>query len=95
MCQKRRERHKIVKQELLSKHGSKCMLCGEVVPQSEVTLHHIRPRYLDGADDYENCALLCKYCHFDVVNKINHESEEYIALMNQVKSNKKRTKRYE
>ena len=40
-----------------------CQYCGELFPQSELTIDHVIPRSLGGGTDWENCVSSCKSCN--------------------------------
>lgn len=44
----------------------RCVLCGV---QRELELHHIKGRGKDLTDNIENCVMLCRKCHHEIVHK--------------------------
>lgn len=71
-------RNKTVKQCLIGLAGTRCMCCGRDVG-SEITWHHLKPRYAGGQDTLENASLLCANCHTHI-HKFQWGTEEYIRL---------------
>jgi 5-methylcytosine-specific restriction endonuclease McrA len=76
------------KKHLIQINGTKCMLCRKNVGK-RITWHHIIPRCEGGDNSYENGALLCEKCHFEIVNELMYGTQEYEELMQQIRKNKK------
>ena len=72
----------VVKRLLFRKYGCKCEVCGRDFNASELTGHHIIMRCKGGEISEENILIACRNCHFNIINHINYDSEEYWALMN-------------
>lgn len=71
-------RDKTVKQCLINLAGTRCMCCGRDVG-SEITWHHLKPRYAGGQDTLVNASLLCSNCHTHI-HKYQWGTEEYMRL---------------
>ena len=71
-------RNRTVKQCLIALAGTRCMCCGRDVG-SEITWHHVKPRYAGGQDTIENASLLCANCHAHI-HKYQWGTEEYLQL---------------
>ena len=69
---------KVVKQLLIGLAGTRCMCCRKDV-SSEITWHHLKPRYAGGQDTLENASLLCANCHTHI-HKYQWGTEEYMRL---------------
>lgn len=47
-----------------------CQYCGELFPQSELTVDHVIPRSLGGGTDWENCVASCRSCNSNKGSKL-------------------------
>lgn len=70
-----------VKEKLLNEHGYRCWLCGKEFKKDELTLHHIIEWQFTHHTVEEESCILCKHCHFDIVNKATYQSIYYNLLM--------------
>lgn len=70
-----------VKERLYAKYGTFCEVCGKKFNKSKLTGHHIVMKCKGGEITEENILITCEHCHFDVINHIKYDSEEYWALM--------------
>ena len=88
---KRRDSNKsAVKNKLFEIFGKRCWLCCVKFNVEKLTLHHIIPFKEVLCTTFENSMILCKNCHFNIVNKIPYPSEEYDRIMEIAKENAKR-----
>lgn len=62
--------------------GTRCMYCGRDVG-SEITWHHLKPRYTGGQDTIENASLLCANCHTHI-HKFQWGTNEYMQLTKKI-----------
>ena len=76
-----------IKNYFYEAYGCRCWLCGEVFPRNELTLHHVIPYHISQRTNVEESSIVCCYCHFDIVNKIPYNSEEYWSVMQQMYNN--------
>ena len=83
---KKKMRNRSVKQCLIAIAGTRCMCCGRDVG-SEITWHHLKPRYAGGQDTIENASLLCANCHAHI-HKFQWGTEEYIELTKEILKNR-------
>jgi hypothetical protein len=60
------------------------MICGKYFGK-EITHHHIKPKYADGTDDYNNGSLLCTRCHCHI-HKYEYNSKQYLQLTEEILS---------
>jgi len=66
---KRIEFSRSVKEKVMDKSGNKCERCSiDFDDDFKGELHHIRPIFLGGKSNLENCSLLCKKCHNEAPN---------------------------
>lgn len=72
---------KVVKENLYSKYGTRCEVCGKEFSRAELTGHHIVMRCKGGKITEKNILLACHHCHFVVINSIPYNSKEYWELM--------------
>lgn len=61
----------------------KCQLCGST---QELELHHINGRGKDLTNNIDNCIMLCRHCHHEVVHK--NQKEYRPKLIKKIKNNK-------
>lgn len=52
--------------KVIERDGYKCRLCGAT---QNLQLHHIYGRGKDLTNDINNCIMLCRHCHLEVVHK--------------------------
>jgi 5-methylcytosine-specific restriction endonuclease McrA len=52
-----------IRQKLLEEHGGLCQNCGKWPDGYGLSLHHIKFKSRGGKSDYENCCILCNFCH--------------------------------
>ena len=82
--QKKRDR--TVKQQMIQLAGTRCMCCGRDAG-SEITWHHLKPRYAGGKDTLNNASLLCSNCHVHI-HKYQWGSYEYTQITKQILKNR-------
>jgi 5-methylcytosine-specific restriction endonuclease McrA len=81
------------KQELIVRHGLRCMYCGREVKYREIQWHHIKPKYVSKANheeadnSYENGSLLCTRCH-TAIHKFLWWDEEYQEMTRVIENHK-------
>lgn len=51
---------KLARERTYRRDGGRCVLCGE---RSVLTVHHIRPRVLNGPSHSNNLITVCRSCH--------------------------------
>lgn len=72
IVQKSKKRRIIVSKEtynhVIERDKYSCRLCGSM---QELQLHHIDGRGKYKTNDINNCIMLCRHCHLDVVHKNN------------------------
>ena len=86
MSKKRKKKDRTIKQQIILLAGTRCMCCGKDVG-SEITWHHIKPRYAGGQDTLQNASLLCANCHTHI-HKYQWGSEEYIRITKIILANR-------
>lgn len=52
--------------EVAERDNHRCRLCGR---KEDLQLHHIRGRGKGLTNDVDNCIMLCRHCHLEVVHK--------------------------
>jgi hypothetical protein len=72
-----------IKEELYSKYGHRCWLCGNERRKQDLTLHHIVKFCICKDTTIVNSMILCKHCHFEVVNFVPYGPYQYIEYMRQ------------
>lgn len=81
------------KQELIARHGLRCMYCGKEVKYKDIQWHHIKPKYASKANheevdnSYENGSLLCTKCHM-AIHKYLWWDEEYQIMTEVIEDHK-------
>lgn len=60
---KRKNYTQSVRKMIYSKANGTCQLCGRKIAYEEMTLDHIKPLAMGGADSVENLACTCKSCN--------------------------------
>lgn len=90
MSRRKDANKKLVKNYLLSYYGNYCMLCGNHFKRDELTLHHIIEWQYCHQTTIENGSIVCKHCHFNVINKTKYNSKEYNQLMAKIILRKKK-----
>lgn len=70
-----------IKERLYQKYGIYCEVCGKKFKKTELTGHHIIMKCKGGKITEDNILIACWHCHFDVINHIKYDSEEYWELM--------------
>lgn len=70
MTQKQRVKLRL---DCAMRQGGICYWCGKKM--GEITLDHIKPLHLGGADSAKNCVASCKHCN---QQKSNHTAPEFI-----------------
>lgn len=80
---------KIIKLELIRKHGRYCMLCERKLKLEDCTLHHIVPRRNGGETTIENGAILCKPCQ-NIIHLFKYEEEPYERISKRIFKNLKK-----
>lgn len=71
-----------IKSELLREYKCHCFLCGQKFHKQLLTLHHIKKFEEVHETTKENSSILCHYCHFEIVNKVEESNKEaYNGLM--------------
>ena len=70
-----------IKERLYQKYGTYCEVCGKKFEKTELTGHHIIMKCKGGKITEDNILIACWHCHFDVINHIKYDSEEYWELM--------------
>lgn len=69
--------------EVYKRDNSCCRLCGR---NQELQLHHINGRGKDKTNNPNNCIILCRHCHLEVVHKNN---KYWRTKLNELLQNKK------
>lgn len=77
---------KSAKYEILCLAGTRCMFCGEDVG-SEITWHHLKPRYAGGTDTLDNSSLLCGCCH-RIIHQYEWGTSEYTQMTKIILANR-------
>ena len=80
--------NKHVKQSLLKKYGSCCMLCSRKLKEKERTFHHIVPIADGGETTEENGSILCEPCQ-KIIHTFKYGEEGYNKLTKIILKNKK------
>ena len=78
---------KATKYELICMAGTRCMLCGEDFG-SEITWHHMKPKYAGGDNSLDNASLLCSSCQTHI-HRYKWGSYEYTRLTKIILENKR------
>lgn len=71
-----------VKDKLYAKYGKYCEVCGKKFKANKLTGHHVIMKSRGGEISEKNILIACEHCHFEVINKIKYDSQEYWDLMN-------------
>lgn len=82
----RRNIDRSVKYAMICLAGTRCMYCGEDFG-SEITWHHLKPRYAGGKDTLENASLLCSNCHCHI-HKFQWGTNAYRRLTEKILQNR-------
>lgn len=85
---KQQKRDKSVKYRMIALAGTRCMQCGTDVG-SEITWHHLKPRYAGGQDTLDNASLLCSNCHTHI-HRFQWGDPEYKQLTENILRNRER-----
>ena len=85
---KPQKRDKSVKYRMIALAGTRCMQCGTDVG-SEITWHHLKPRYAGGQDTLDNTSLLCSNCHTHI-HRFQWGDPEYTHLTKEILENRER-----
>jgi len=88
MSRKKRATDKTVKYKIIAMAGTRCMCCGEDFG-SEITWHHLKPRYAGGKDTVENASLLCSNCHRHI-HRYQWGTVEYKRLTKKILVNREK-----
>lgn len=51
------------KQQLITEYGSICFWCGNLLPENQLTIDHLKPKSLGGSNNLENLRLACFPCN--------------------------------
>ena len=70
-----------IKDKLYAKYGKYCEVCGKKFRKDKLTGHHIIMKSRGGEISEDNILIACEQCHFEVINKMEYDSEEYWELM--------------
>ena len=76
-----------VKSSLMADFGNMCWLCHRRYPRSQLTLHHVHAFRHTHKTDYNDSCILCKDCHFKIVNSKEYDTKEYWDLMQRIAEN--------
>lgn len=57
------KQRKSKKQQLLKEYGAFCCYCHRNLPESKLTLEHLKPRSRGGSNSLENLRLACFECN--------------------------------
>lgn len=68
-----------IKQSLLIRYGSCCMLCQRKLKPKQRTLHHIIPISEGGRTTEENGAILCEPCQ-RIIHTFKYDEDGYFKL---------------
>ena len=79
---------KAAKFELIHMAGTRCMLCGKDFG-SEITWHHLKPKYAGGDNSIDNASLLCSKCQTRI-HRYKWGSVEYMQLTEVILENKQK-----
>ena len=69
---------KEIYQQVYERDKGKCRLCGTSL---NLHLHHIDGRGKDLTNDINNCIMLCRHCHLEVVHK---NQKKYRPLLKKI-----------
>jgi 5-methylcytosine-specific restriction endonuclease McrA len=79
-----RQRHKVLREDLIEKLGSECVKCGS---KENLEFNHIDPldkttevcytHLMANTDEYKKCELLCKTCHKKHTSAENYLMRKY------------------
>ena len=81
---------KITYEKVYNACKGKCGLCGAT---QNLELHHIFGRGKDLTDNPDNCIMLCRHCHHEVVHK-NNKKYRPILLKMRGELNERNLERY-
>lgn len=70
-----------VKYSLVERYGDVCWCCHQHIPRNKLTLHHIHKFCYTHHTTHEDSMILCETCHFEIVNRIEYDTDEYWDLM--------------
>lgn len=73
-----------IKLRLLDDFGNMCWLCKRRFPRSLLTIHHVHAFKDTHRTEYKDSMILCQNCHYNIVNKIDYNSNDYWCLMEHI-----------
>lgn len=77
---------KSAKFDLIEMAGTRCMLCEQDFG-SDITWHHLKPKYAGGDSSLENASLLCMNCQ-QRIHRYQWGSDEYRRLTKIILANR-------
>ena len=79
-----------IKRYFYKRYGHRCWLCGEEFDPQFLTLHHVIPFHITRHTVAEESSIVCRHCHFDIINEEEYGTPEYWALMEKMYENIKK-----